>query len=253
VTTPHIAASTSEAQERVALQVAEQIVNALRGLPVASAVNASAVASAARPEIQAYIKLAEVLGRVVAQLHTSSIQRISISCKGAVTRRFGDALLTSATSGILSERLSSPVNLVNAITLAEDAGVPLSIGYDDAPIGYTDVICVKLHSTNEIHEITGAVFAGGDLRVVELDGYHVELRLPGRFLVYRNEDKPGILAAVGAILATSDVNIGSMAIGRGEQTPTAITAMMIDQSVSEEALDRLRSIGGIDSINLVSV
>ncbi len=253
VTTPHIAASTAEAQERVALQVAEQIINALQGHPVGSALNAAAVKSAARPEVQPYIQLATLLGRVVAQIHSSPIQRISVSCKGAVTRRFGNALLTAATSGVLSERLSSHVNLVNAMTLAEDAGVPLSIEFENAPVGYTDVVSVKLISANEIHEISGAVFGEGDMRVVELDGYHVELRLPGRFIIYINQDRPGILAAVGAILADSSVNIGSMALGRRKGEPNAVTAMLVDHKVSDETLDAMKSIGGVQTINLVEL
>ncbi|NND70506.1 MAG: phosphoglycerate dehydrogenase [Rhodothermales bacterium] len=253
VTTPHIAASTAEAQERVARQVAEQIVNALDGRPVASAVNAAAVKSAARPEIQPYIELAALLGRVAAQLHDSPIKKIGVCCRGDLTRRFGDALLTSATSGVLSERLTSPVNLVNAITLAEDAGIPLSIEMDDAPAGYSEVISVRLFGATEEHEVSGAVFGGEDSRIIEIDGFHLELRLRGQFLVYRNEDRPGMLAAVGDILARAGVNIGSMALGRSSEHEIALTGMLVDDEVTEETIRAIQSVRGVERVNLLRV
>ena len=253
VTTPHIAASTAEAQERVARQVAEQIVNALEGRPVASAVNAAAVKSAARPEIQPYIELASLLGRVAAQLHDEPVKKITVCCRGELTRRFGDALLTSATSGVLSERLTSPVNLVNALALAEDAGVPLSIEMDDAPGGYSEVVAVRLGGTSKGHEVSGAVFGGDDARIIEIDGFHLELRLPGQFLVYRNVDRPGMLAAVGEILATAGINIGSMALGRSSEHEIALTGMLVDDDVSDETVRAIQSITGVELVNLLRV
>lgn len=254
VTTPHIAASTAEAQEKVARQVAEQVVNALEGRAVTSAVNAAAISSAASPEIRPYIQLAEKLGKVAAQIHGEApVRRIAIVCKGDLVRRYKDVLLIAVARGVLSHRLSDPVNLVNALALAEEAGIPLSIEMEESRTGYTEVIGVRLEGGEKTNSVEGSVFGSNDVRVVGLNGHDLELRLEGNFLVYRNQDRPGMLATVGGVLASASINIGSMAIGRMEGEGMALSAMQIDDLPEEGLLDSIRKIEGIEEVRLLKV
>lgn len=254
VTTPHIAASTAEAQEKVARQVAEQVVNALEGRAVTSAVNAAALSLASSPEARPYIQLAEKLGAVCAQLSGDGhVEKITLQCKGDIVRRYRDVLLIAVVRGVLSHRLTDPVNLINALALAEEAGIPLSIDLEESRAGYSELVGVQLRTGGETHTVQGSVFGSEDQRIVFVEGYEIELKLDGSFLIYNNLDRPGMLASVGALLAGGPVNIGAMALGRTKGEKMALTAMQVDDVPSEGVLNAIRALEGVERVRLFRV
>lgn len=254
VTTPHIAASTAEAQQKVARQVAEQVVNALEGRAVTSAVNAAALSMASNPEARPFIQLAEKLGAVCAQLAGDEpVRKITVQCKGDIVRRYRDVLLIAVVRGVLGHRLTDPVNLINALALAEEAGIPLGIDMEESRGGYSELVGVQIDTGDVRHTVQGSVFSDDDQRIVFVDGYEIELRLDGSFLIYNNQDRPGMLASVGALLAGEAVNIGAMALGRKKGEEMALTAMQVDDVPSEAVMNDIRAMEGVEKLRLFRV
>ena len=251
VCSPHIAASTEEAQEKVARQVTEQVIHALRSEPVLTAVNAMAIKLAAQSEVQPYMVLAEKLGRAARQLFPERVARLKIRCHGDVPRRYMDVIRVAALKGFLQEGWSEPVNLVNAPVLAEDAGIAVDVETFHPDNSYSNLIGIDMQGEDASFSMTGTLYGGHDARIVSVDGYDVEVRLEGRMLLYRNQDRPGMLASVGALLARADINIGSMALGRNRPGDEALTAIAVDEPLDGDILEAVSALDGVHRVSML--
>ena len=251
VCTPHIAASTEEAQEKVARQVTEQVIHALNGEPVLTAVNAMAIRQAAQSEVQPYLGLAEQLGRAARQLFPGRTSGIKVRCHGDVPRRYMDVIRVAALKGFLQEGWTEPVNLVNAPVLAEDAGLEVDVETFHPGDSYSNLIGMELSGPEGTFSMTGSLFGGRACRIVSVDGYNVELRMEGRMLLYRNQDRPGMLAAVGSLLAAADVNIGSMSLGRNRPGEEALTVIAVDGPVPDAVLQDVSGLQGVHRVSML--
>jgi D-3-phosphoglycerate dehydrogenase len=254
VCTPHIAASTSEAQQKVAVQVTEQVVRGLRGETVATPVNASAIRLSSRPEVKPFVALAELLGRIVARLNAPhAIKRVTIRGAGEIPRAARDVLAVGALAGVLGELLDDRVNLVNAESLAEEAGLPVHTDWVSTAENYQHYVEVDLETAQGERSIRGTLFGGVDARIIGLDRYELELRPAGTMLFYRNVDRPGMLAAVGAIVAAANVNIGAMSLGRRDPGAPALTVMHLDERLGEADLALIGGVAGLEDVRQVDI
>lgn len=254
IRTPHIAASTHEAQQKVADQVTRQVVSALRGDPVATPVNAVAIKMAARPEIQPFVRLTDSLARFIAQfVGVKSIRRIKVRIAGDVPGRAIEVLSVAAMRGVLSEMTDETVNLVNAKLLAEQAGLRVDEEVSGAAENYQNLVEVSLETPEGTHRVAGTVFSGQQGRIVQIDDYEVEVKPEGWILFYRNDDRPGMLAAVGSVLASAGINIGTVALGRGETGAPALTVMRVDERLSPVELSQIGGLAGVRDVRLLQM
>ena len=258
VATPHIAASTGEAQEKVARQVTEQLINALSERAVTTAVNAMAIRMASRPDVRPFVELAERLGRAAAQMRPEGFRRLRVRCHGETPRAHADVLRIAALRGFLSEWLSEPVNFVNAPVLADEMGLDAEFETFHTDAAFSSLVEVRLDAApgpdgdaRRLVSLQGAVFAGNEPRITAIDATELELRMSGPILVYRNVDRPGMLAAVGSVLAAAEINIASMALGREAHGGTALTAMGVDTAIPPDVLEAVSSIDGIDRVQSI--
>jgi D-3-phosphoglycerate dehydrogenase len=253
VATPHIAASTEEAQEKVARQVTEQVINALQDSPVSTAVNALAIRMAGHREVQPFLALAARLGSIVRQRLDAPVADVVVRCHGDVPRRYADVLLVSALTGLMQGVVSGQVNLVNATVLAEEAGLHANVQTFHSDSSYTNLVEVVARSGDHEDRVTGSIFGNDDPRLVCVGDYWVEVKPEGSLLFYRNVDRPGMLARVGSLLAEGGVNIACLALGRHEPGTLALTVISLDETVPEKTLTAVRSIEGVQDVRHVSV
>lgn len=253
VATPHIAASTEEAQEKVARQVTEQVIHALRNEPVETAINAMALRMAAQPEVQPYVALAQMLGRASRQLFDGAVLRFVVRCHGDVPRRYTDVMRIAALKGFLEGSWNEVVNLVNAPIIAENAGIEVDTHTFHPGSSFSNLIEIEMSGSGGSFSIAGTLFSSEDARITAIDGYEMELRASGRILLYRNQDRPGMLASVGLVLADADINIGSLVLGRNIPGEEALTAVTVDQPIPEPILARVAQIKGVHGVCMLEL
>ena len=253
IATPHIAASTEEAQEKVAVQITEQVIRALCGEAVQTPVNALAIKMAAQPDVQPYLSLSDRLGQLIGQLGAGRIRGITVGCRGDVPRRYSEVLTVAAVRGILSKWVTEPVNLINAPFLAEDMGIHVTEERDTAPGGYTNLLQIGLETDDGRRTVAGTIFDREEQRLVRIDNYWLEIKPEGHMIVYRNVDRPGMLAAVGSILARNDINIGALALGRAGKGEIALTAVTVDEVVPATVVGEIAALDGIEDVRRVDV
>jgi len=253
VVTPHIAASTDEAQEKVAVQVTQALIEALAGRAVATAVNAGAVGAAAQPEVQPYLALADRLGQVAAQMTAGPLRRVAVRSSGEVAGRYADVLTVAALRGVLARWSEEPVNLINAAVIAREHGLQVEERRRSEAEDFRNLVEVELEGEGGTRTVQGTVLGEGDLRLVAVDDFRFEVRLEGRLLFYRNADRPGMLAAVGAVLAHNGINIGGLALGRTGPGEVALSAYTIDDAVPPQVLEHIAAIDGVEDVRLVNL
>ena len=251
VATPHIAASTQEAQENVAVQVTEQVINALSGKVVLTAVNAMAVRMSAQPEVRPFMELADRLGAATRQLEGEGVTRLVVRCHGDIPRKYKDVLRVVALKGFLSGNWNEPVNLVNAEILAGESGLAVDVETFVSNRALSNIIEVQVTGSFGTFSVSGTVFSDEDLRITSIDKFAMELRLQGRTLLYGNQDRPGMLAQVGSILAKNEINIGSLSLGRTSPGEEALTAIAVDQTISKEILNLVANIEGVHRVRML--
>ena len=253
VTTPHIAASTGEAQAKVARQVTEQVIEALHDRPVATPVNAGAIRAAAQPEARPFIDLADRLGQVVGQITDGHVRRVTVGCYGETARRYAEVLAVAALRGLLARWSDEPVNLINAPALAREMGLRVEEKRHSEPADFTNLVEVALETDAGARSVKGTVLSDDEPRLVGLDHFRFEAKPEGHLLFYQNVDRPGMLATVGGILAEAGINIASLALGRDRQGETALTAISVDEGVPAEVVRRIRAIEGVEDVRVVHV
>ncbi|MEX1140555.1 MAG: phosphoglycerate dehydrogenase [Bacteroidota bacterium] len=253
IATPHLGASTEEAQEKVARQIAIQISDMLKERGIVGAINADVVQMSLRQDIKPFVHLAEKLGSLAAQLAGGKLKRITVTTAGPSVTQSGELISAAVLKGVLSHHLTEPVNLINAPVLAREMGVVLSEHKEADGGSYTHLIKVEYESEQGKRIVAGTVFGSSHPRIVRVDEYFLEILPEGNLLFYRNIDRPGMLAGVGAVLAAAGINIGGLALGRNEPGERAVTIINIDTPIPSVVLENLEEIEGVFEVKQVKL
>ncbi len=251
IATPHIAASTSEAQEKVAIQIAEQIVEWKCTGKLEGAVNASAVELAQAPGVSSYLALAEKLGAILAQMAPAQANKMTVRTSGEFLHTFNEVITAAALKGFLDIRQSKDTNYINAFTMAKECGISLEQKFEKENPDYTNLIRIELEDGTTKRMIGGTVFGEKEIRIVMIDRFLVEFKPEGNIIIYNNTDKPGIIAHVTQLLLRYNLNVAYVALSRDEEKKVAMTAIVVDGNVSPALLDEIRAVNGVDVANLV--
>jgi D-3-phosphoglycerate dehydrogenase len=248
VATPHLGASTAEAQVSVAFDVAEEVAAVLAGDLPRFAVNAPALP----PEELAYLRPFEDLTARLATLHAQlfggRISAIELDFEGELAEHDVNLLVASAIKGLLQPFTEERINAVNARLIAANRGIQLVERRSRPQSSYASLVTIRVQK----HEIAGTVLMG-EPRAVRIDSFRVDLVPEGRFLVSRHEDRPGVVGRVGTILGEHDVNIASMQVGRDAPRGSAMMILAVDDRVSEDVLGRLREVAGMSDLRFVEL
>ncbi len=255
VLTPHLGASTEEAQINVAVDVAEQIRDIFKGLPARSAVNIPAMKPEILEPVKHYMALAENLGALVRQITSGAAREIEIIACGELARLDVSALIVSVTKGVLCCS-SEGVNYVNAPKLAEKSGIHVKRSTSTDSGSYLSLLKVILTTDKETNRATGTVLDKDIPRVLSFNGYHTSIEPAQHMLVLPHKDKPGMVAQVATLLSKENINISMMQVGRKVRAQVGGESVMIlnvDEPVSDATLKQLHKIDGIYSARYVNL
>jgi D-3-phosphoglycerate dehydrogenase len=241
VATPHLGASTTEAQENVALQVAEQISDYLLTGAVTNALNMPSISAEDAKRMGPWIALAEKLGAFAGQLTESSIRSIELIYEGLVAEMNTKALTQAALAGLLKPNLSE-INMVNAPIVAKERGIAVSEVRRDAQGVYESYILLKVVTEKQERSVAGTVFSNGQPRIIQVKGIGMEAQLTPHMLYITNEDKPGFIGKLGTILGDAKVNIASFNLGRTAPGGDAIALVEVDGPVPESVVEAIRKV-----------
>jgi len=238
IATPHIAASTEEAQELVGTETAATVRDFLRDGIVRNAVNFPSIHPDELQRLQSWIRLADQLGGLVSQMGAARIEALGVRYYGALVESRGvDVLAASAAAGVLRPILSSGVSIVNARTAARERGIDIVESRSSRSRHFTSLLSIKLHTDAGERWVEGTVFEPHSLRLVSVRGVDVEAPLGGTMLIIANDDQPGVIGEVGTILGRHKVNIANFALGR--HGGGAVGVVNVDEDPgAPQALDR---------------
>lgn len=247
VVTPHLAASTSEAQDKAGEVISEQVLLALAGEFVPFAINIEA--SEANETVRPYVSLAERLGRAFASLVLEAPSTVDVEYQGGLAD-FDTRLLTlSVLKGMFSHGSEEPVSYVNAPGLAAERGVEVREVSTATAHDYVNLVVIR----GGDHAIAGTLFGlRGEPRIVMVDDHDIELPMSQHLLLVRNDDRPGMVGLVGATLADAGVNIADLRLGRGRSNDSAMMVLSTDQAVAEDVIERLATSPGILAVHTIS-
>jgi D-3-phosphoglycerate dehydrogenase / 2-oxoglutarate reductase len=248
IATPHIAASTVEAQASVAFDVAEEVAAVLAGDLPRYAVNAPALPPEELAFLRPFAELTERLASLHTQLFGGRVGVVEIEYEGQLAQHDVNLLTASAIKGVLQGFTEERINPVNARLIAAGRGMRIVERREPPRGSYTSLITLRMHG----HEISGTVMTG-EPRVVRVDSFRVDLHTEGRFLISRHEDRPGIVGRVGTILGEHDVNIASMQVGRDAPRGRAMMILAVDDPVGDTVLEHLRGVDGLSDLHYVDL
>ena len=241
VCSPHLGASTDEAQENVAIQVAEQIAEYLTKGVVKNALNIPSVSADEMPKLQPYITLGEKLGSILGQLSESGLEKVTIEYSGEVAEFNVTPLTTTVLKGLLEPMLQESVNLVNAPLIAKDRGVEvIEMKRNDAE-NFNSLIKVTLKTEKRERSVAGTLFHHHEPRIVQIDDIDIEAVPVGNILFIYNNDRPGIIGMIGTLLGNAGVNIASFQLGRDKDKGKAVSMINVDSKVDDEILSKLKA------------
>ncbi|MBJ7492226.1 MAG: hypothetical protein RLZZ374_240 [Cyanobacteriota bacterium] len=254
ILTPHLGASTEEAQENVAVDVAEQIRDVLLGLPARSAVNIPGLTPEVMEQLKPHLQLAETLGLLLSQLAGGDVEHLEVRLQGEFASHPSQPLVVAALKGLLSAALGDSINYVNATLEAKARGIHVVEVKDDASRDFAGG-SLQLSSTGSKgnHSVTGAVFADGDLRITTIDEFPVNVTPSRHMLFTRHRDMPGIIGNLGTVLGEHNVNIASMQVGRRIVRGDAVMVLSLDDPIPASLLATIHAINGIQESHPVTL
>lgn len=238
ICTPHLGAATTEAQVNVAIQVAEQMSDFLLNGAIANALNMPSISAEEAPILKPYMKLVEQLGSFVGQITTQAIKKIEIEYQGPVIDLNIKPLTAMALACVLKPSLDT-VNMVNATQIAKARGITVSETRTEECKDFRTAIKIGVTTESQTHHVTGILFADREPRVINVEGLPIEAALTEHMLFIRNEDKPGLIGALGTLLGDAGQNIADFRLGRisGKDKNTAIALVSLDTALSDSLLE----------------
>jgi len=253
IATPHLGASTVEAQVNVAVDVAEQIADVLKGEPARAAVNIPSMRADILGPVKPFLPLAEKLGKFAAQIMSGPVSEVEISYLGELSGHNITPLTTAVLKGILSLALGEAVNHVNASLIAKERGISVKEVKSESAENFSNLISVSVFSGRDKKTVAGTVLGSFGERLVKIDDLQTDVLPSGYLLITEHTDKPGIIGKVGTLLGDKKINIASMDVGRRSIGGHAVMVLNIDNPVSEEIIGQIKKIEGISNALLVKI
>lgn len=251
ICTPHLGASTTEAQVNVALQVAEQMADYLVNGAVTNALNMPSISAEDAPRLKPYMKLAEQLGSFAGQITEHAIKSVDIAFEGSVADLNVKPLIAIVIAALLKPQVET-VNMVNAAGIAEARGIKISETKSGSKKDFRSLITVTVTTENRVRNVSGTLFTGKEPRIVNIEGVPIEAALSKNMLFIRNDDKPGLVGGVGMILGEAKQNIADFRLGRKEGESTAICLVALDETLPDALFEKISKLPQIVSTRRLS-
>ena len=250
--TPHLGANTFESQYNIATQTAQQAIEAATGIAYANALNLPIKDSDISDGVRPYLNLIQKIGFASAKLNRGNIKSIKIYTDGDEVIPFENSLKTFAVVGALSESLGENINYVNAEFVAKERGITIDSCRFSNSAGFKNRVGVKITTNKDIIQIAGTVFSENEERIIEINGFELDIKPKGNMILFTNSDVPGVIGDVGSILAKQNVNIADFRLGR-DNSGKALAVIHTDEVASQDALDELEKLEACISISTISL
>jgi len=253
VCTPHLGAATLEAQENVALAIAEQVVDYLVKKVVRYAVNLPSISLDLMPKVQPYVLLAEKIGSFIGQTVDGGITAIDIEYHGEAAELQSSPIYVAALKGLLAPILEETVNYVNAPSIAKERGIEIKETKSANAGNFASLLTMRVITSSGQKTVSGAIFHKTDPRFVEIDGMALEIIPEGNMLYIHNNDKPGVIGDLGHLLAKNKINISRMQLGREKSGGLAISVVGIDVAAPESVVKEIRTIPNVLAVKPIKL
>ncbi len=249
--TPHLGANTKESQQNIAIQAAENAIASAKGISFPNALNLPIKENELPDFLRPYLELIQKMGHLSAQATKSVVKSIKITTEGEVSDHI-DSLTTFATVGILTESLEDTVNYVNAEFVAQERNIQLIKDVQANNSGLSNKVTIKLTTENGTFTIAGTVLGDNAQRIIEIDGYMLDLEPKGKMILFRNTDVPGVIGDVGHIISANNLNISDFRLGR-DTNSQALAVVKVDGNVTKELLTELSDLETCLSVSYVTI
>jgi len=250
VCTPHLGAATSEAQENVALQIAEQMSDYLLRGAITNAINFPSISAEEAPKLKPFIALAEKLGSFAGQLTETGISKVQLAYEGAVAQMNTKALTSAALAGLLRPMLGD-VNVVSAPVVAKERGIVIEEVTREMPEDYESLITVTVTTERQTRHVSGTVFADGRPRIVNIKGIRMDAEFGPSMIYITNLDKPGFIGKFSSTLGEAGINIATFHVGRDAPGGNAVALIEIDGDLPEAVLAKVRALPQVQQAKLL--
>jgi D-3-phosphoglycerate dehydrogenase / 2-oxoglutarate reductase len=253
IVTPHLGASTHEAQANVAIDAAEQIISVLNGQPVRYAVNAPLISAEMMPILAPFLKVATAVGRMIAQLAEGQMSSIDIGYEGEVAKYDVTALKAAVIGGLLQEISEERINVVNANLVAKRRGLRVAEHKDSACENYASLITAAVTTTAGVTTSAGTMMRG-ELHIVRVNDYWIDIVPKGDYFLFSDHrDRPGLIGAVGNVTGSADINVSSMQLARLKPRGQALMVLELDEPMNEAQIKQILAIPDVYSAKLVEL
>ena len=253
VLTPHLGASTEEAQVNVAIEIAHQVNDALLGKGIRNAANYPSVDPETYHVLQPYINLCEKLGNFTSQISQGALNEVNITYSGDISKHDTAPLTMALMKGLLSPVLQDTVNFINSLSLAKERGIRVTESKSMQSEEFVTLISLEIKTHKETHRIAGTLFTKTEPRIVKIDEFYVEAIPMGCMLILQNWDKPGLIGSLGMVMGEYNINIAAMSFGREKQGGRALTVLNVDSCVTGEVLEKVKALPHILSAKAVQL
>ncbi len=253
IATPHLGASTVEAQLNVAIDVAKEIADYLQGNMVRNTVNIPSISPKALAKIRPFLKLAEKMGKFQAQLLNGRIKRVEVIYGGDIAKYEINPITTMLLKGLLDPILQEKINFVNAMVVARNRNIEVVQTTQEQSQNYNNIITVKVITDQGERTLSGTLFLNNDPRIINIDGYRIDAVPQGHMLVIPHIDQPGMIGKVGTILGQHNINIAGMQVGRQQQGGVAVMVLAVDTLICDDTLKEIAGEEAILDVKLVSL
>lgn len=248
VVTPHLGASTEEAQIEVAVEAAQILVDAIKGGPIRNALNAPSVSASMPPIVTQYAELARRIGMVLSTIAPGKIKEVEVQYRGSIAEASTEAVTLNFMIGLLQKHFDIPLNMVNASVLAKERGISIDQTKNPESKDVASSFSARVVTDKVTRTVTGSVFGETLLRIIEIDGFKIEMTPQGTVIVIFNDDKPGVIGAVGTVCGKHKINICTMGVGQKPEEQRAALAVSLDKEPKPENVEELRNLEFVNEI-----
>jgi len=248
--TPHLGASTEEAQIEVAVEAAQILADAIQGGPIKNALNAPAVGASVPAIVTHYGELAKRIGMILSTLSKGPVKSVEVQYRGAIAEKSVDIVTKNFAIGLLQPNFDDPVNIVNVGVLAKERGISIDETKNADVADIASSFTAKVVTDKATSVIRGTVFGANLLRIIKIDGFNVEVSPEGTIGIIFNDDKPGVIGAVGTVCGKYGINISTMGVGQKTEEASAILAVSLDKQPGSDAVKELTGLEFINEVNV---